>query len=388
MTYDDLDKLIVDIDEVIERDDGPQVRRLLVAHPQLLHLDVGNKTWLHRAAQKGCLESVKALVALGLDANAPRPKTPDTSPEGPVYSAVIGGHAHVVKWLLEHGANSNCTVNGVVRNFALSSAASNGHFEIVQLLVEHGADVNAAWGGMNALSNARGHPEIYAYLCARGAVEPTELTAPTDSLRQMVEKHVTKHVGKPAPLSQQEIVPGDPPISIHLISPTGTRKRVTLVTTGMSDRPMIVPKGGEEYQFAELLIDLLGDWPTTPKKLSDPTYSWPLDCLRRLARYPHDHNLWLGGARAVVANGDPPAPIAPGVPFTAFLLLTSDQPEDRLALLDGRVVHFYRVFPLYTEEYRLEREQGTDALIKLFQRHKVAMTADPTRKNVAKPRVK
>jgi hypothetical protein len=386
--------------QAMERDDADAVAELLRADPEKIHMQTGVGTLIHYAATKRAIKTVKRLVELGFDVNTPA--HPDDPPEGPLCNAVTGGSAELVRWLLEQGARSDCVVKsegGVTRNFALHQAIEDGRLDLVKLLVEHGANVSVYYSDRTPLLVAQnmGQEEITEYLRSKGAKLPWQLAgqpmgghrlAGADDPQGVRLEHISKHLGKPAPLSQQEIVSGDPPVSIHLIPPTGKRNRVTLVTTGMSDRPMAVPEGGEEYQFAELFIDLPGDWPTTPKKLADPKYGWPLDCLRRLARYPHDHNLWLGGARAVVANGEPPAPIAPGVSFTAFLLLTSDVPEDRLTLPDGRVVHFYRVFPLYTEEYRLEREHGTDALITLFQRYKVAMTADPIRKNVVKPRGK
>jgi hypothetical protein len=281
----------------------------------------------------------------------------------------------------------------VVCSLPLFHAAVAGHLEVVKLLVEHGADINTPWGNtsdgkpqINALWGALtyGQMEVANYLRSKGAVLPPgneELEQEVGSVT--LEDHIAEHFGKPRPVSQQEMVPGDPPVSVHVIPPASKRQPVTLVTTGMSDKPMTVPKGEEEYRFAELFIQLPSDWPTTPKKLSDPRYGWPLDWLRRIAHYPHDNDTWLGGSATVIANGDPPAPLAEGVPFIAILLLTSDEEEERLLTSDGRVIHFYRLFPLYLEEYQLERKDGVAALIKLFQKHKISMTLDLNRKNVA-----
>jgi hypothetical protein len=388
------DRIIEAIDDAIERNDALTLTSLLTAHSELINLDVGNITWLHRAAQRGCLDAVQALVALGLSVNARRPQTPDQNPEGPVYSAVIGGHAHVVKWLLEHGANSNCTVQGVVRNFALSSAASHGHFEIVKLLVEYGADVNATWSGRNALSNAWGHPEIYFYLKSKGAKLPEgddelpEYDFPgSDDPVKVVVRHMTRHYGKPKPLAFQEIVPSALPIAVHVVPASTKRKAITLFTTGMSAEPLTVPEGRENYRFAELVLRLPADWPMTPKAIEKPENLWPFLALRSVARRPHEQKTWLDTA-TILENGSPAQPLAAGVPFTAWLALTDESETGRALVADGRVIQFYLLVPLYPEEVRLEREKGITELIKLFQKHKVSMTVDLNRKNVAKTKRK
>ena len=373
---------IIDINDAIERDDPVVTTKLLKCLPHLLRRDIGG-TWLHRAAANGSLECVKALVSLGLSPSEPKPDDPYV-PEGPVYDAVIEAHIHVVKWLLEHGANSNCTVNGVVRNFALSSAVSNGHFDIVELLVEHGADVNATWAGMNALTNSYAQPEIYDYLRAHGAREPAEIAGiDTTKSHQDILEHITRHIGKPQPLAQQQIVENDPKIAIHVVPASAKERHVTLVTTGMSDRAMTVPPLGGQYRYAELFMDLPTDWPTTAKKLAEPRYAWTLAWLRKIAHHPHDNKTWLGGRATIIDNGEPPEPLAKGVPFTCILLLAEAGKFGQPTLPDRRWLQFYRDFPIYTEERDLERKVGITELIKLFEKHKISSTFDPKRKNVA-----
>ncbi len=54
MTLDETDVLLNTISGAMNRDDADEIQRLLSMHPDLLHRDVGNQTWLHMAAKKGC----------------------------------------------------------------------------------------------------------------------------------------------------------------------------------------------------------------------------------------------------------------------------------------------------------------------------------------------
>jgi hypothetical protein len=336
---------------------------------------------LRYAARRDKVGMVSLLVEFGADVNAPRN---DRAPEGAIYDAAYSGATSVVRWLLDHGAKVNQQIDGRTRCFPLTSAAREGHLEVVKLLVEHGADINATWAGQNALSFAimYGQKEIEAYLRSKGAVEPSQPTGTgqvggTDAILA----HIEHHLGKPNPLSLREVVPGDPPISVYVVPMVD---RVALVTVGMSDRPMTVPEGGEDYRWAELVMYLPSDWPLTTKALKDRTNSWPIDWLRRVARYPHENDTWLGGPATVIANDEPPRPLAPNTRLTCLLALTEESEFGWLDLPDERRVAFYSLYPLYTEERDLERKKGTAHLLRLFQKHGISSVVDIRRPNVAR----
>jgi uncharacterized protein len=90
---------------------------------------------LRKAADKGELESVRALLAQGADVNAA-----DGEGRTPLHGAVH--HPEVAKLLLAHGAR--LTARQRVGGYTpMHSAAGFGHPDVVRLLLAQGADVNA-----------------------------------------------------------------------------------------------------------------------------------------------------------------------------------------------------------------------------------------------------
>ena len=134
-----------------------------------------------------------------------------------------------------------------------------------------------------------------------------------------ISQYFERHVGPVSPRQLLGIVSDDPPIAVRVVPAGPGRDYVTLFTIGMSRRPMIVPSGQDDYRFAELFIQLPPWWPLAPKELIDQNCVWPIHWLRQLAVYPHAAGTWLGGPVTIIANGDPPLPLAPEVPFSSFI---------------------------------------------------------------------
>jgi len=146
---------------------------------------------------------------------------------------------------------------------------------------------------------------------------------------------------------------------------------------------MNVPSGSEEFQYAELMISLPDDWPLTKEALSFPENSWPIDWLRKIAYYPAAQNTWLGGPYTIIANDEPPQPLGPNTKFTCILLLAELGDLGNLQTKDGRLIKFYSLYPLYTEERDLEKENGLGEILKRFQIFRIKDILDLKRKNVA-----
>jgi hypothetical protein len=381
------DTIIPRLSAAVNAGDTAAVRDILTRHLAWVKEEKMLQYFLRDAACLDNVEMVELLVEFGADIHAPDGHGSPPMPEGVISDAAGSGALNVVRWLLERGAKINFEIPGYPgesRCAPLTGAVFQGHLEVVKLLVEQGgANINALWGPYTPLSYALmyGQKEVEAYLRSKGALEPWQLRGdkPPGGTDPILA-HIEKHLGKPNPLALREIVSSDPPITIHAVPMSD---RLALVTTGMSTQPMTVPPGGEEYRFAELLIYLPKDWPLADSSLRDPNHFWPIDWLRRIARYPHEHHTWLGGPSAVIANDEPPQPLAPNTRLTCLLATTEAGEFGSLSLPDGRRVVFYTLFPLYTEERDLEKEKGTAHLVRLFQKRKIGIVVDVNRPNVA-----
>ena len=103
----------------------------------------GNDSALIRAAEKGNLGEVRALLAKGANVNA-RDKDGITA----LMMAASGGHLDVVRVLLAQGADVNAKVNNAQTggvDWTALSWASGHHPEVVLELLDKGADINAGW---------------------------------------------------------------------------------------------------------------------------------------------------------------------------------------------------------------------------------------------------
>jgi hypothetical protein len=361
------------------------VKTILSQYPELKIEDGSDDTWLDEAARAGQIKVAKALLDLGFNVNSCRMPEEGT----PLNHAIHGKHLDMAQFLLSRGADPKI---GRTLIAAINIESEELGLEFVKVLVEHGAEVNRVfpWFGDDkvtftpytwALQNEK--KEIADYLRFKGAVAPGEnprKTAPRN-LSEEIVAYFEEQFGPVQAQALIEIVPTEPPIAVHVIRPGKGRNHVTLFTTGMSERAMRVPKGSEDYRFAELFIQLPAKWPLTREALADPNYGWPIHWLRSSAKYPHENKTWLGGPVTIIANGDPPERLAPKIKFTCMLLLAEKDFVSRA----GRTIQFYRMMPLYTEERDLELSSGSAALMQAFDRCNVPFVVDLKRRNIAKP---
>ena len=212
---------------------------------------------------------------------------------------------------------------------------------------------------------------------------------PDEIFVNAIGEHVTKHVG-PVTDAFHERVSDVVRVDLLVVGPHEGRPFTTLVTCGISELPMRVPLENPddlglipELRFAELLLALPPDWPLTPEAFQDEANYWPLRWLKRLARLPHQMDGWLGLGHTV-PNGDPPRPLAPGVPFAGWLI---DEPvllpKDVLKLrVADRVINFYAAVPLTAAEMEFKVHNGGGALAQRLDRAKVSELIDVNRADV------
>jgi hypothetical protein len=364
--------------------DKERAAQIFAQHPEYLRYeDAFTTSWLCHAATYGGLELVKLLIQLGLDIN----KTDARQLTSPLQNAIANGHVELVEFLLQQGADPKI---GRTLISAINHDDRTKALQMVKLLVKYDADPNRSFMWFDdpnlpsftplTWAEANGKTEIAAYLRSQGAVPPAETPRKQPaSCEEEIVAQLTKQFGPVRPAALAEIVPTGLPIAIHVIPPTETHKQLTLFTTGMSEQPMTVPEGQDEYRYAELLIHLPADWPLTKKALGDPRYNWPIRWLQNTARYPYDNNTWLGGPFTIITT-NPPQKIAPDAQFTAMMLAAKSE----MCCANGRLIQFYTLVPLYPEERELEVKQDLPTLMRAFDRHGISDVVDLHRKNAAK----
>lgn len=109
----------------------------------------------------------------------------------------------------------------------------------------------------------------------------------------LVTAHIEKHIG-PVDKVFHELISDMIHVDVHIVNPTPQRNVYTLVTSGMSDRPMTTHPNLPECAWSELMICLPPDWPMSNKEWNVPANFWPVQNLKFLACFPHQFNTWLG----------------------------------------------------------------------------------------------
>jgi hypothetical protein len=196
-------------------------------------------------------------------------------------------------------------------------------------------------------------------------------------------KHIKKRIG-PVHMSFTEVVPGDPPLTVHHVKSGLFRPYEVVVTSGMSTRAMKVPEEAKDPRFAEVLAVLPKGWPLSMSRLEDERNYWPIWLLKTLARYPHQNGTWLSYGHTLANGGSEAAtkPYAVGTALCAAALMPPmSLGEDAWSFKrpDGELVFFWAVVPLHLSEMKYKIEHGADALMDLFDKHGVTDRIDPLR---------
>lgn len=215
-----------------------------------------------------------------------------------------------------------------------------------------------------------------------------EVAPGDDEALGAIDDHLNRHLGGGAGGGVfHELVSSVVHIDVHIFPPTPAHHFTTLVTSGMSDLPMAAPR--DDLRYAELLLCLPPSWPVplpgqTTADFSDERIYWPIRWLKKLARFPHQVDTWLG-ADHTIPSGDPAQPFAADTQLCCILL---DHPRllgadfNTLAIRPGKTVNFYSLIPLYREEMDLKLNQGAEALHPLLDKAGVTELLDARRPNV------
>jgi Suppressor of fused protein (SUFU) len=200
-----------------------------------------------------------------------------------------------------------------------------------------------------------------------------------------IEKHIETHLGG-SRMVLHEVGSRYVHIDVPVIAPQPDRDFYTLVTSGMSDRPMKAPKQAEGLEYSELMLCLPSNW--TMKEfdvMSQETWNrdWPVIWLRQLARFPHQYKTWLFWGHSV-PNGDPAMPFTPDTALCGWVLLEPRLVSDGFKVMtsdDGRKTLFHAAVPVYKEEMDLKLKEGAEKLQDLLVAKGITELVDPHRAN-------
>jgi hypothetical protein len=161
---------------------------------------------------------------------------------------------------------------------------------------------------------------------------------------------------------------------VNITSPTRKRPFYTLQTSGMSDRPMRVPRGMEGLALVEVCLCLPRDWPMTEE--------WPMRLLKTVAQYPRVHKTWIAWGHTL---GSLLEPASAGGRFTGVLLTAPAHlppGSEEVTREDGKVVRYLAVVPLLEDELRFAREHSAEELDEKLTAAGVTEMVDASRKSV------
>jgi Suppressor of fused protein (SUFU)/Ankyrin repeats (3 copies) len=377
----------------VDRSDLDAMRRFASEEPNLFRKIRAGNDWVvcDAAKRRSTPEAVRSLIELGADVNER-----DSNGSTGLCWAVTYGRYDVAKVLLECGADPNldCPL------FRLTSNDVQDRVAMAKLLLDHGADINQPFivEGMparNALSGAidAGLQDLVEFLKSRGArlpdaPSPQKAKAPRGEPGDYsadITAHFRKYFGKPDKRAIQEIVPtSDYPVLVRYV-PKEKQDSAVLFTEGLSRFEMPVPKGSEQFRRAELMVRLPETWPPPAEAIKKQQWAWPIQRLRKIAAYPVNNNTWLGAMLTVLTDEEPPQPLAPGVDFTSWLLVSLPMKDTVVRCKDGTTIQIYQLFPIYTEEYRYALKHGADALMRLLMKQGIQTHIEVGRANVGLP---
>jgi hypothetical protein len=226
-----------------------------------------------------------------------------------------------------------------------------------------------------------GGSEIFRHKAREGDIE---FAIADDALLGAVESHLERTFGSHDGMVFHELVSDLVHVDVHVVPASGERAWITLVTSGMAQRPMAVPDGLEEYRHAELMLALRRDWQFEENATDDDPSHWPIRLLRFLARLPHEYDTFLFHGHTI-PNEDPPRPYTDGTGLCGALIAPpqiAPQGFERFETADGRVVHVHALILLHGEEMDLKLKKGVGALGDRLEEAGVTELVDVTRASV------
>jgi len=206
-----------------------------------------------------------------------------------------------------------------------------------------------------------------------------------------IASHIENYIGKIE--STLDAIENDHVhILIYWVKPAEDRPFHTIITSGMSDKPMLVPKGLEEHQYAELCLLLPKEWPVETlvhhddNNFENEHHYWPMRWLKMIAGFPHKNETWIGNGHTI-PNGEDADNFADNTRLGCILLLPSFSLGGDFFTLkraEDKTIRFYCMYPIYREEMNFKLEKGSDALVEKFEKNNIRDIVDIKRVNTCR----
>jgi len=196
--------------------------------------------------------------------------------------------------------------------------------------------------------------------------------APADEVAHADDERITKHlertIGGPYTV-WHELVSDRVHIDVHVVAPTEANPCLTLVTAGMSARPMKLPPDVEpQWGHAELCMFLPHDWKLDEASLDDERHYWPIRLLKTLARLPHEYDTWLGWGHSI-PNGNPAKAYAAGTKLSGAVVVPPFALADEFFAVEGEpAMHVFQVLPVTDAEMAFKLKKGLDPLLEKLEK--------------------
>jgi hypothetical protein len=181
-----------------------------------------------------------------------------------------------------------------------------------------------------------------------------------------IQGHYARHLGDPFLVVQEEEA-DTVHVDVHLLPAERGRPFHVAATSGMSDRPMAAPPASADR--IELFVGLPSRWQLGDEELTHPGVRFAVRMLRRLARFPHKHDTWLGYGHDL-HNGGPyvkdsslcAALIAPARRLSVPPLRIRANDDDERDIR----IHFLAVYLLHQDELAFKKTNNTASLLARF----------------------
>lgn len=219
---------------------------------------------------------------------------------------------------------------------------------------------------------------IYRYTETHSRQVPAEARSVAE-----ITEHIERHLGKIARVFR-ETESDAVHLDVYHVEPTTEFPCHRLITSGMSDLPMIFPEDIETRYDLELTIALPAHWRVDEDSFEDEKWYWPVRLLKELARFPHKYSTWLYFGHTI-PNSNPPEPYTTDSNLRCALLLPPATCPSEFRVLEippDRKILFLAVVPLYEDEMNYKLEHGLNALIEKFDQAQLEDIIDPKRPSV------